>query len=85
MNPHPGVDYPEVIKPDYQMKNGMLVLDMRAQLVGYALRRWAVECYLKHSLYSKQHHLYLKKTQTLYGVERPSLAPRYLIKGGILE
>ena len=34
----------EAIEADYQMKDGMLVLNMRAQLVGYALRRWAVDC-----------------------------------------
>jgi hypothetical protein len=44
MNPHPGVEHPEAIEADYQMKDGMLVLDMRAPLVGYALRRWAVDC-----------------------------------------
>jgi hypothetical protein len=26
--PHPGVEHPEAIEADYQMKGGMLVLDM---------------------------------------------------------
>ena len=36
--PHPVVEYPEAIKADYKMKVGMLVLDMRAPLVGYAFK-----------------------------------------------
>jgi hypothetical protein len=65
--PHPVVEYPEAIKADYKMKVGMLVLDMRAPLVGYALRRWAVDCTSEHELDAKQHLLYLKNTQSLYG------------------
>ena len=77
MNPHPRVEYPEAIEADYQMKDGMLILDLRAPLFGYALRRWAVDCTLKHVLDPKQHHLYLKNSQTLYGVESAALAPGY--------
>ena len=77
MSPHPEVEYPEAIASDYRMKDGMLVLDMRAPLVGYALRRWAVDCTLKHSLDPNQHHLCLKNSQTLYGVESATLAPGY--------
>ncbi len=75
--PHPGVEHPEAIEADYQMKNGMLVLNMRAPLVGYALRRWAVDCTPKHLLDPRSHHLYLYNLQTLYGVESASLAPGY--------
>lgn len=75
--PHPGVENPEAIEADYQMKDGMLVLDMRAPLVGYALRRWAVDCTPEHELDAKQHHLYLKNPQTLYGVESAALAPGF--------
>ena len=77
--PHPGVEHPEAIEADYQMKDGMLVLDMRAPLVGYALRRWAVDCTPRHGLDPKQHHLYLKNPQTLYGVESAALAPGYTV------
>jgi hypothetical protein len=77
--PHPGVEHSKAIEADYQMKDGMLVLDMRAPLVGYALRRWAVDCTLKHGLDPKQHHLYLKNPQTLYGVESAALAPGFAI------
>ncbi len=75
--PHPGLEHPEAIEADYQMTDGMLALDMRAPLVGYALRRWAVDCTPKHGLDPKQHHLHLKNPQTLYGVESAALAPGY--------
>ena len=77
--PHPGVEHPEAIEADYQMKDGMLVLDMRAPLVGYALRRWAVDCTPDHRLDPRSHHLYLNNLQTLYGVESASLAPGFSI------
>ena len=76
--PHPGVEHPEAIEADYQMKDGMLVLDMRAPLVGYALRRWAVDCTPNHSLDPRAHHLFLRNPQTLYGVESATLAPGHL-------
>ena len=59
------------------MHNGMLALDMRAPLVGYALRRWSVDCSAKHTLNPKAHHLWLNNPQTLYGVESATLAPGY--------
>ncbi len=76
--PHSGVEHPEAIEADYKMKDGMLVLDMRAPLVGYALRRWAVDCTDKNSLDPKSHHLRLRNLQTLYGVESAALAPGYV-------
>ena len=75
--PPPGVEHPKAIEADYQMKNGMLVLDMSAPLVGYALRRWAVDCTPNHVLDPRSHHLYLSNSQTLYGVESAALAPGY--------
>jgi len=75
--PHPGVEHPEAIEADYQMKDGMLVLDMRAPLVGYALRRWSVDCTPNHVLDPRAHHLSLSNLQTLYGVESAALAPGF--------
>ncbi len=63
--PHPGVEHPEAIEADYQMKDGMLVLNMRASLVGDALRRCAVDCTSKHVLDPRAHHLYLSNPHTL--------------------
>jgi hypothetical protein len=58
-------------------KKDLLTLDMRAPLVGYALRRWSVDCSSEHSLDPKEHHLWLNNPQTLYGVESATLAPGY--------
>ena len=75
--PHPGVEHPEAIEADYQMTDGVLALDMRAPLVGYALRRWAVDCTPHNVLDPRSHHLYLSNSQTLYGVESAAIAPGY--------
>ena len=75
---HPGVEHPEAAEADYQ-KNGMLVLDMRAPLVGYALRRWSVDCTPNHALDPQSHHLHLKNPQTLYGVESAMLVPGFSV------
>ena len=75
--PHPGIAHPKAIEADFMMKNGVLALDMRAPLVGYALRRWSVDCSSKHSLDPKEHHLWLSNPQTLYGVESAVMAPGY--------
>ncbi len=56
------------------MKNGMFVLDMRATLVGYELRRWAGDCSPEYTLDPKVHNLVMKNPQTLYGFERANLA-----------
>jgi len=69
MNIHLEVTHSEVIETAYQIKDGKVVLDMRAPLVGYALRRWAVDCAPNHVLDPRSHHLYLSNPQTLYGVE----------------
>ena len=79
MSPDPGVEHPEAIKADYQMKDGMLILDMRAPLVGIALRLWAVDCTPWHGIDPKQHHLYIKNPQTLYGIKSAALASGYSV------
>ena len=66
------------IEADYQMKDEMLVFDMRAPLVGYALRRWAIDCTPNNVLGSRSHHLSLRNAKTMYGVESATLAPGHL-------
>ncbi len=41
----------------------------------YVLRRWSVDASPDHSLDPASHHLWLRNTPTLYGVESASLAP----------
>lgn len=75
--PHPCISFPEAIEADYKMETGALSIDMRAPLVGYALRRWNVDCTANHSLDSNTHHLWLRNPQTLYRVESAAIAPGY--------
>ena len=77
MSPHPEAEHPEAIETDYSIEDGMLILEMRAPIVGYSLRRWAVDCTLQHELDPRTHHLILSNLQTLYGVESAALAPGY--------
>jgi hypothetical protein len=77
MVPHPGLKHPKAVEADFRMEKGMFSIDMRAPLVGYALRRWSVDCTTDHSLDCKEHHLWLCNHQTLYGVESAELAPGY--------
>lgn len=82
---HPGLRHPRAVEADYGMKDGTLTLDLRAPLVGYALRRWAVDCSEDLSLDHKSHHLCLKNRATLYGVESAALAPGYVPEKGTVN
>lgn len=79
--PHPRLDHPQTIETEYQMpgNNGekMLKLQVRAAVAGYILRRWNVDCSKNHILKRPEVHLWLKNTQTLYGVENLAIAPGY--------
>jgi hypothetical protein len=83
MVPHPGLEHPKAVEADFRMEKGMFSIDMRAPLVGYALRRWSVDCTTDHSLDCKEHHLWLSNSQTLYGVESAALGPGYANLGAI--
>ena len=75
--PHPGVTHPAAIEADYGMTDGHLALCIRAPLVGYALKRWSVDCTADHSLSPKSHHLWLRNAEVLHGVESAILAPGF--------
>ena len=75
--PHPEARWPEGIKVDYAMENGVLRVRSRAATAGYFLHRWQVDCTLDHSLSPSEHPLWLRNPQTLYGVESAVLAPGY--------
>lgn len=73
--PHPGVAWPKAVEADYRMDNGVLRIKSRAALAGYVLRRWSIDSSPDHRLDPASHHLWLRNTQTLYGVESATLAP----------
>jgi hypothetical protein len=73
--PHPGVTWPKAVEADYAMTDGVLRIKSRAALAGYFLRRWNIDSSPDHRLDPSSHHLWLRNTQTLYGVESAALAP----------
>ena len=73
--PHPGVKHPKAIEADYGMVGGLLKIKTRAALAGYVLRRWSIDASPEHRLDPASHHLWLRNTPILYGVESATLAP----------
>lgn len=73
--PHPDIKWPKAVEADYAMEGGMLRIKARAAMAGYVLRRWSVDSTPDHHLDSMSHHLWLRNTPTLYGVESAALAP----------
>jgi predicted DNA-binding transcriptional regulator YafY len=73
--PHPDIEWPKAVEADYGMKDGVLKVRARAALAGYVLRRWTVDATPDHSMDVASHHLWLRNTPTLYGVESAALAP----------
>lgn len=75
--PHPGVTHPEAVEADYGMKQGVLAVETRAAIAGYALARWNVDASRNHSLSPLRHHLWLRNAEALTGVASAALAPGY--------
>lgn len=75
--PHPGVAHPEAIEADYGMKEGILVVESRAAIAGYALAHWNVDASRSHVLNPLRHHLWLRNSEILADVESATLAPGY--------
>lgn len=73
--PHPGIQWSKAVEADYAMSEGVLRIKTRAALAGYVLRRWSIDATPDHSLDPASHHLWLRNTPTLYGVENAALAP----------
>lgn len=73
--PHPNVKHPKTIETEYAMINGMLKIQVRAAVAGYALRHWNIDCSEQHILTGPENHLWLQNRQTLYGVENLVIAP----------
>ena len=79
--PHPGIEWPKAVEADYAMTDGVLRIKSRAALAGYVLRRWNIDSSPDHRLDPASHHLWLRNTQTLYGVESAALAPGCAVDG----
>ena len=77
--PHPSQPRPEVVARDFDMRNGTVVIKLRAAVAGYLLRCWAVDCSPQHSLRGDEYRLWLKDHLSLYGVKSATLAPGYTL------
>jgi hypothetical protein len=83
--PHPNLKYPESIKADYNMQDGVLNINIRAAVAGYFLRLWNIDCSKDHKLRptneeteeGKQYQLWLRNWQCLYRIENAAIAPGY--------
>lgn len=73
--PHPRIEHSEAIELDYGMTGGVLKVEIRAATAGYLLRQWHVDCSTEHSLMGFEYQLWLRNSQTLYGVTNLSIAP----------
>ena len=75
---HPGLAHPEAVAADYGLKDDLLTVPTRAALAGYALARWNVDCSPEHELAPQRHHLWLRNSQILEGVDSAALAPGHV-------
>ncbi|GAL03416.1 hypothetical protein JCM19237_6310 [Photobacterium aphoticum] len=76
--PHPKLHNPQAIELDYEMQDGKLVIESRAALAGYLLRKWEVDCSQDGCLNEYVgYQLALNNPQALYQVTSAMLAPGY--------
>jgi hypothetical protein len=78
VNPHFELNHPEAIEFGYQMKVGMLHIEIPTKLVGDSLKSWSADCTLKYRLEPKPCHLYWQNPQTSSSVESSTFAACYL-------
>lgn len=77
--PHPkNVKYATAIEMDYGMENSQLLINVRAAMAGYLLRRWNVDCTERGVLEGAEYQLWLQNRFTLSKVDNLAIAPGYL-------
>ena len=80
--PHPkNVEHPTAIEMDYGMENKQLLIEVRAAMAGYLLRRWNVDCTELGTLKGPEYQLWLQNRFTLNNVQNLAIAPGYQAKG----
>ena len=76
--PHPkNVEHPTAIEMDYGMENGQLLVEVRAAMAGYLLRRWNVDCTERGTLKGAEYQLWLQNRFTLNNANNLAIAPGY--------
>jgi hypothetical protein len=75
---HPiNVQYPTAIELDYGMQNSQLLIEVRAAMAGYLLRRCNVDCTERGTLQGAKYQLWLQNRFTLRDVDNLAIAPGY--------
>jgi hypothetical protein len=76
--PHPrNISHPTAIEMDYGMDNNQLLIEVRAAMAGYLLRRWNVDCSKRGTLIGDEYQLWLQNRFTLNNVDNLAIAPGY--------
>ena len=76
--PHPkNVEHPTAIEMDYGMENRQLLIEVRAAMAGYLLRRWNVDCTERGTLIGPEYQLWLLNRFALNNVPNLTIAPGY--------
>lgn len=76
--PHPkNVGFPTAIEMDYGMENSQLLIEVRAAMAGYLLRRWNVDCTERGTLKGAEYQLWLQNRFTLRDLDNLAIAPGY--------
>lgn len=83
--PHPDQPRPDVTEMDYGMRDGVLLMKLRAATAGYILHQWSVDCTPDHRLRGHEYRLWLKDHLALYGVKNAVLAPGYAVPSQELD
>jgi predicted DNA-binding transcriptional regulator YafY len=82
--PHPNnVSFTTAIALDYAMENNILLIETRAALAGYLLKRLNVDCTEDASLAGAEYQLWLENQTFLFGAENLSIALGYKVENDI--
>jgi hypothetical protein len=73
--PHPKIMQSKAIEMDYNMRDGMLSMQLRAAVAAYVLRQWQVDCSATQTEHHQGCQLSLANPEVLELIENISLAP----------
>lgn len=76
--PHPkNVTHPTAIELDYAMENNQRIVNVRAAMAGYLLRRWNVDCSEDAKLKGPECQLWLKNSASVANNSNMVIAPGF--------
>lgn len=76
--PHPkNIEHPTAIEMDYGMENEQVLIEVRAAMAGYLLRRWNVDCSVRGTLEGPEYQLWLLNRCAIKNVQNLAIAPGF--------